>query len=102
MGRTLESRSHVPILSIIVRTSWSTVRTTPETDEASAFEMHVASHGALGGPQSQGFLLYPRGFSPPSGPIVGAERLHRVLRDWRADSAGVLFDQGVRVRSGDA
>ena len=74
----------------------------PETDEASAFEMHVASHGALGGPQSQGFLLYPSGFIPPSGPIVGAERLHRVLRDWRADSAGLLSDQGVRVRSGDA
>lgn len=55
----------------------------PEADEASAFEMHVASHGALGGPQSQGFLLYPSGFQAPPDPIVGAEDLHLVLRGWR-------------------
>ncbi|MEJ7772869.1 MAG: alkaline phosphatase family protein [Geodermatophilaceae bacterium] len=74
----------------------------PHTDEASAFEMHVASHGALGGPQSQGFVLYPSDFSPPPEAIVGAESLHRVLRDWRADSAGASSEQGVRVRSRDA
>jgi len=51
----------------------------PETDEASAFEMHVASHGALGGPQRQGFVLYPCEFTMPPVPIVGAESLHRVL-----------------------
>ncbi len=57
----------------------------PESDEASAFEMHVASHGALGGPQSEAFLLYPTDFTRPAGPVVGAERLHRVLTGWRAD-----------------
>lgn len=55
----------------------------PETDEASSFEMHVASHGAIGGPQSHGFLLYPSHFKPPPEPLLGAEDLHRVLRDWR-------------------
>ncbi|MBA3798782.1 MAG: phage holin family protein, partial [Geodermatophilaceae bacterium] len=65
----------------------------PETDEASAFEMHVASHGALGGPQSHGFLLYPCEFSPPPDPIVGAVALHQVLRRWRAD----LVESGVEA-----
>jgi hypothetical protein len=56
----------------------------PATDEASSFEPHVGSHGALGGPQQRGFLLYPRSFAGP-GEIVGAEHLHRVLRGWLTD-----------------
>jgi uncharacterized membrane protein YvlD (DUF360 family) len=56
----------------------------PDTDEASAFEPHVGSHGGLGGPQQHGFLAYPRSFRPP-GEIVGAEHLHRVLRGWLTD-----------------
>ena len=56
----------------------------PDTDEASAFEPHVGSHGGLGGPQQFGFLAYPRAWPPP-GEIVGAEQLHRVLRGWLTD-----------------
>jgi hypothetical protein len=56
----------------------------PETDQASPFEVHVGSHGGLGGPQQRGFLLHPRSFAPP-GEIVGAEQLHRVLRGWLTD-----------------
>ncbi|HEV7210609.1 MAG TPA: phage holin family protein [Blastococcus sp.] len=56
----------------------------PATDEASAFEPHVGSHGGLGGPQQYGFLAYPRAWRPP-GEIVGAEQLHRVLRGWLTD-----------------
>ncbi|SFL88904.1 phage holin family protein [Geodermatophilus ruber] len=56
----------------------------PETDEASAFEPHVGSHGGLGGPQQRGFLLHPRSFTPP-GEVVGAEHLHRVFRGWLTD-----------------
>ncbi len=54
------------------------------TDEASAFEPHVGSHGGLGGPQQHAFLLHPRSFRPP-GEVVGAEALHRVLRGWLTD-----------------
>jgi hypothetical protein len=57
----------------------------PETDEASPFEPHVGSHGALGGPQQHAFLLHPRGFATDAGEIVGAEQLHRVLRGWLTD-----------------
>jgi hypothetical protein len=56
----------------------------PDTDEASAFEPHVGSHGGLGGPQSRGFLVHPRSFAAP-GQVVGAEQLHRVLRGWLTD-----------------
>ncbi|WP_409466544.1 phage holin family protein [Amycolatopsis sp. GA6-003] len=53
----------------------------PDSDQSSPFERHVGSHGALGGPQQRGFLLYPREFPAPGEP-VGAEAVHRVFRDW--------------------
>ncbi|HLU54428.1 MAG TPA: phage holin family protein [Pseudonocardia sp.] len=53
----------------------------PARDEASPFEPHVGSHGGLGGCQSRGFVVHPVDLPPP-GEIVGAEALHRVLRDW--------------------
>jgi uncharacterized membrane protein YvlD (DUF360 family) len=56
----------------------------PGTDEASAFEPHVGSHGGLGGPQQRAVLAHPRAWTPP-GEIVGAEHLHRVLRGWLTD-----------------
>lgn len=56
----------------------------PDTDEASAFEPHVGSHGGLGGPQQRGFLTHPAAWAAP-GEIVGAEHLHRVLRGWLTD-----------------
>jgi hypothetical protein len=56
----------------------------PETDEATAFEPHVGSHGGLGGPQARGFLVHPREFAPPAS-VVGAEQLHRVFRGWLTD-----------------
>ncbi len=58
----------------------------PATDDASAFEPHVGSHGGMGGPQSRGFLIYPAELPTPEqllgSEIVGAEALHRVLRGW--------------------
>ncbi|OLR92425.1 phage holin family protein [Actinokineospora bangkokensis] len=53
----------------------------PATDDASPFEVHVGSHGGLGGGQSRGFLIYPSELPDPP-EIVGAEQLHRVVRDW--------------------
>ncbi|HWD00888.1 MAG TPA: phage holin family protein [Amycolatopsis sp.] len=53
----------------------------PESDQSSPFERHVGSHGALGGPQQRGFILYPRSFPAPGEP-VGAEAVHHVFRDW--------------------
>ncbi|MFI5613872.1 phage holin family protein [Amycolatopsis sp. NPDC051903] len=53
----------------------------PESDQSSPFERHVGSHGALGGPQQRGFILYPRELPAPGEP-VGAEAVHHVFRDW--------------------
>ncbi|WP_040337598.1 phage holin family protein [Candidatus Blastococcus massiliensis] len=56
----------------------------PATDEASAFEPHVGSHGGLGGQQQRGVLCHPASWTAP-GEVVGAEHLHRVLRGWLTD-----------------
>ncbi|SMC92501.1 VTT domain-containing protein [Kibdelosporangium aridum] len=53
----------------------------PETQTASPFEPHVGSHGGLGGPQTQGFLVYPTEFMPAAD-VVGAEALHQLFREW--------------------
>jgi hypothetical protein len=72
--RRTDSFAHCP--DIVINS-----RLDPVTEEASAFEPHVGSHGGLGGPQSRGFLLYPAELPAP-GEVVGAEALHRVLRGW--------------------
>ncbi|PWI41533.1 phage holin family protein [Streptomyces sp. ICBB 8177] len=56
----------------------------PRTGEVHAFEEQVGSHGGLGGEQSRPFLLYPRELPAPPSPLVGAESVHAVLRDWIA------------------
>ncbi|GAA3181129.1 phage holin family protein [Blastococcus jejuensis] len=74
----------------------------PETDEASAFEPHVGSHGGLGGPQQRAVLAYPRSFAAP-GDVVGAEALHRVFRGWLTDLGHPVPDRDgemLRPRSG--
>jgi uncharacterized membrane protein YvlD (DUF360 family) len=58
----------------------------PTTGEVAAFEELVGSHGGLGGPQTQPFLLHPTALDPGSEPIVGAGALHRVLKNWVANA----------------
>jgi len=54
----------------------------PETGEVAAFEELIGSHGGLGGWQTQPFLMFPSALPLPSEPIVGAARLHAVLKGW--------------------
>jgi hypothetical protein len=56
----------------------------PDRDEAAAFEELIGGHGGLGGKQMHPFLLYPRALPEPDTQILGAERLHMVLRGWRS------------------
>ncbi|MGW5779033.1 phage holin family protein [Streptomyces sp. NPDC003863] len=63
----------------------------PATGTVHAFEEQIGSHGGLGGEQSRAFLLSPPDLSPPVGAgeeLVGAERVHRVLRRWLRESSG--------------
>lgn len=61
----------------------------PVREDASPFEPHVGSHGGLGGPQNDAFVLYPCTWAEPGEP-VGAEALHRVLRGWLTDLGHLL------------
>lgn len=60
----------------------------PVTEEGCAFEELISFHGGMGGPQTQPFLLHPVTLPVPDAPIVGAEAVHRLLRDWRAACNG--------------
>ncbi|MEV0263535.1 phage holin family protein [Streptomyces sp. NPDC050617] len=62
----------------------------PATGAVHAFEEQIGSHGGLGGEQSRPFLLWPRDLTPPvadGAELVGAERVHEVLRRWLDEAA---------------
>ena len=52
-----------------------------ETDEVAAFEELIGSHGGIGGPQTEAFILHPAEWTVDE-PLVGAEAVHRQLRRW--------------------
>ncbi|WP_329291512.1 phage holin family protein [Streptomyces sp. NBC_01455] len=63
----------------------------PEEGEVLAFEEQIGSHGGLGGAQGHPFLMSPLDLSDPvddGGDLVGAERVHRVLRGWLRECDG--------------
>ncbi|MFI0774552.1 phage holin family protein [Streptomyces sp. NPDC021212] len=61
------------------------------TGEVYAFEEQIGSHGGLGGEQGHPFLLWPVQLSAPVAAgeeLVGAERVHTVLRRWLREADG--------------
>ncbi len=59
----------------------------PAAGTVHAFEEQAGSHGGLGGAQSRPFLLHPADLPLPSFPLVGAESVHALFREWLAPSA---------------
>ena len=53
----------------------------PEKNEVAAFEELIGSHGGLGGGQSKPFIMYPSHWKLEEEEIIGAEHLHRILKD---------------------
>jgi putative membrane protein len=53
----------------------------PGKNEVAAFEELIGSHGGLGGGQSRPFVMYPSSWNLDHEIIVGAEELHRVLKN---------------------
>ncbi|HEX3813275.1 MAG TPA: phage holin family protein [Mycobacteriales bacterium] len=53
-----------------------------QTEQVESFEPFVGSHGGLGGPQTEPFLLYPAELELPGDSVLGAEALHQVFRGW--------------------
>jgi uncharacterized membrane protein YvlD (DUF360 family) len=60
----------------------------PAEGEVLAFEEQIGSHGGLGGAQGKPFLLSPLALSAPPEGLVGAERVHDVLRGWLDEAGG--------------
>ncbi|WP_413966514.1 alkaline phosphatase family protein [Actinacidiphila polyblastidii] len=61
----------------------------PLTGAVHAFEEQAGSHGGLGGPQSRPFLLAPVELPLRDEPLVGAEALHTLFREWLAPARRV-------------
>ncbi|MPY92497.1 MAG: hypothetical protein GEV08_05335 [Acidimicrobiia bacterium] len=85
----------------------------PATDEVSAFEELVGSHGGLGGWQNQAVLVHPAGWTVPpdlleDGELVGAPCVHQVLVTWlerhgpRRRGPITAGDEGGAALPGDA
>jgi putative membrane protein len=68
-----DSFKYVP--DILVNSLYDT-----ENNEVAAFEELIGSHGGLGGEQSKPFLLYPSSWNLEKEEIIGAEKLHNVLK----------------------
>ena len=52
------------------------------TGEVVGFEELIGSHGGLGGPQTEPFILYPSAWRLEHDPPVGAPGVHHELRRW--------------------
>ncbi|HEY5942136.1 MAG TPA: phage holin family protein [Solirubrobacterales bacterium] len=63
--------------------------------EVAAFEELVGSHGGMGGTQSFPFVLHPSDLSWPDDEVIGAERVHRVFREWLAELGQDAYASGV-------
>jgi uncharacterized membrane protein YvlD (DUF360 family) len=73
----------------------------PDTEEVSAFEELVGSHGGMGGSQSLPFVLFPIALTYPEQEVVGAEHLHRVLRGWLVELGHDAYRDDAAVTAAD-
>ena len=60
----------------------------PELGEVAAFEELIGSHGGLGGPQTEPFILHPVEWTLDEEVPLGAPAIYRNLRRW-LDSIGI-------------
>jgi hypothetical protein len=65
----------------------------PELGEVAAFEELIGSHGGLGGPQTQPFILHPAEWSLDEEIPLGAPAVYRNLRTW-IESLGIKLGKG--------
>ncbi|MEV8063642.1 phage holin family protein [Streptomyces antimycoticus] len=77
----------------------------PARGTVHAFEEQIGSHGGLGGEQGHPFLLWPAKLTPPVAAgeeLVGAERVHRVLRRWLEEADGPQVPEKETAATGEA
>jgi len=74
----------------------------PELGEVAAFEELIGSHGGLGGPQTEPFILHPAEWALDEEIPLGAPAIYRNIRHW-LDSIGIpLGPQPVVGTTADA
>jgi putative membrane protein len=60
----------------------------PELGEVAAFEELIGSHGGLGGPQNEPFILHPTDWELDEDVPLGAPAIYRNIRRW-LESIGI-------------
>ena len=60
----------------------------PELGEVAAFEELIGSHGGLGGPQTEPFILHPTEWTLDEEVPLGAPTIYRNIRRW-LESIGI-------------
>jgi uncharacterized membrane protein YvlD (DUF360 family) len=71
----------------------------PELGEVAAFEEQIGSHGGLGGPQTQPFILHPADWELDEEVPLGAPAIYRNLRRW-LESIGIPLGPAKEVPAG--
>jgi hypothetical protein len=92
--RRTDGFAHCP--DLLINASFS-----PDTEEVSAFEELVGSHGGMGGSQSYPFVLFPTALPYLDQEVVGAEHLHRVLRRWLVELGHEAYRDDAPVTAAD-
>jgi uncharacterized membrane protein YvlD (DUF360 family) len=54
----------------------------PDLNEVAAFEELIGSHGGIGGPQTDAFILHPSDMSLGEDVPIGSQAIHKILRRW--------------------
>ena len=77
----------------------------PELGEVAAFEELIGSHGGLGGPQTEPFILHPVEWTLDEEVPLGAPAIYRNIRRWLS-SIGIQLgrqpDPAMATASADA
>jgi hypothetical protein len=78
-----DAMTHAPDLLLISQYD-------PELGEVAAFEELIGSHGGLGGPQTEPFILYPAEWQLDEDVPLGAPAIYRNIRRW-LESIGIAL-----------
>jgi hypothetical protein len=91
--KRVDAMTHAPDLLLISQYN-------PELGEVAAFEELIGSHGGLGGPQTEPFILHPVEWELDEEIPLGAPAIYRNLRRWLA-SIGIELGKP-KVATADA
>ena len=73
----------------------------PELGEVAAFEELIGSHGGLGGPQTEPFILHPVEWKLDEVVPLGAPSIYRNIRSWLG-AIGISLDKTAPAMAGSA